>query len=100
MPDPTLVIVWAFTWIAVAVMCLRLALVKLNKKAFSTGDYLTIGAILCAITRLSLIHVVLIWGSNNVSPQFRTAHVFTEDEIYRREIGGKLTIVNRLFYNS
>jgi FtsH-binding integral membrane protein len=100
MPDPTLIIVWTFTWIAVTVMCLRLLLVRINKKPFSAGDYLTMGAIFCAIARLSLIHVVLIWGSNNVSHRFRATHVFTQQQIYQREIGGKLTIVNRLFYNS
>ena len=100
MPDPTLIIVWVFTWIAVTIMCIRLLLVKINKKTFSIGDYLTMGAIFCAIARLSLIHVVLIWGSNNVTPKFRAAHRFTQEEIYHREIGGKLTIVNRLFYNS
>jgi hypothetical protein len=81
-------------------MCIRLILVKLNKKPFSTGDYLTMGAVFCALARLSLIHVVLIWGSNNMTAKFRAAHHFTPQDIYRREIGGKLTIVNRLFYNS
>jgi uncharacterized protein Usg len=100
MADPTLIIVWVFTWIAVTVMSLRILLVKINKKPFSIGDYLTMGAIFCALTRLSLIHVVLIWGSNNVTPKFRAMHHFTPQEIYQREIGGKFTIVNRLFYNS
>lgn len=100
MPEPTITIVWVFTWIAVTVMCLRLLLVKVNKRPFSIGDHLTMGAIFCALARLSLIHVVLIWGSNNVSANFRATHRFTSEEIYHREIGGKLTIVNRLFYNS
>jgi uncharacterized protein Usg len=100
MADPTLIIVWVFTWIAVTVMSLRILLVKINKKPFSIGDYLTMGAIFCALTRLSLIHMVLIWGSNNVTPKFRAMHHFTPQEIYQREIGGKFTIVNRLFYNS
>jgi hypothetical protein len=100
MTDQTLLIVWVCTWVAIAVMSLRLLLVKLNKKAFSTGDYLTMGAIFCALARLSLIHVVLIWGSNNMTSKFRASHQFTRQEIYQREVGGKLTIVNRLFYNS
>ena len=100
MADPTLIIVWVFTWIAITVMCLRLVLVKVNKKIFSAGDYLTMGAVFCAVARLSLIHVVLIWGSNNVTPKFRATHRFTQQELYQREIGGRLTIVNRLFYNS
>jgi hypothetical protein len=100
MVDPTLIIVWVFTWIAIVVMSLRLILVKINKKPFSNGDYLTMGAIFCALTRLSLIHVVLIWGSNNMTAKFRATHHFTPQELYRREVGGKLTIVNRLFYNT
>ena len=100
MEDPTLLIVWLFTWIAVAVMATRLLLTKLDKRRFSVGDYLTVGAIFCAITRLALIHVVLIWGSNNMTAQFRATHHFAKEEIYRREIGSKLTLSNRVFYNS
>ena len=100
MPQTTVIIVWVSTWIAVCVMCARLILIRIHKKPFASGDYLTAGAIFCAVARLSLIHVVLIWGNNNFTPSFRADHKFTPQEIYHREIGGKLTIVDRVFYSS
>lgn len=100
MADPTLIIVWLFSWVAFSVMTARLVMCKLRGRKFITGDFLTMGAMFCVLTRLSLIHVVLIWQSNNMPAKFRATHNFTPDEIYRREVGSKLTLVNRTFYNS
>ncbi|KAI1834746.1 hypothetical protein DTO013E5_4864 [Penicillium roqueforti] len=58
------------------------------------------GAILCAVIRLALVHVILIWGTNNMSGTFRRTHVFTPEDIRRREIASKFVLTNRVFYNS
>ncbi|KAK2017316.1 hypothetical protein LZ32DRAFT_665186 [Colletotrichum eremochloae] len=100
MDDPTLLIHWIFSCLAFSVMIVRLVSKKVAKQEFSIGDWLTIAAIVCVMTRLGLIHVVLTWGTNNVSALYRKKHTFTDEEIYRREIGSKLSIVNRVFYNS
>lgn len=70
------------------------------RQPFNRGDYLTMAAAACALIRLGMIHVVLTWGTNNMTPAQRAHHHFTPTEIYRREIGSKLTITNRVFYNS
>ncbi|KAF4814866.1 hypothetical protein CGCTS75_v013192 [Colletotrichum tropicale] len=100
MDDPTLLIHWLFSCLALAVMFARLVWRKIARQEYNLGDYLTIAACVCALTRLGLIHVVLTWGTNNVTPKFRDSHNFTDEEIYRREIGSKLSLVNRVFYNS
>lgn len=100
MDDPTLLIHWLFSCLALLVMVVRLIWRKVAKQPFNLGDYLTMAACLCALTRLGLIHVVLVWGTNNVSATLRATHTFTSTEIYQREIGSKLSIVNRVFYNS
>ncbi|KAK1981811.1 hypothetical protein LZ30DRAFT_719217 [Colletotrichum cereale] len=100
MDDPTLLIHWLFSCLAFSVMVVRLVWKKVAKQDFNIGDWLTIAAIVCAMTRLGLIHVVLTWGTNNVSKAYRKTHAFSNEEIYRREIGSKLSIVNRVFYNS
>ncbi|RFU80093.1 pth11-like integral membrane [Trichoderma arundinaceum] len=64
------------------------------------GDYFTMAACACALIRLGMIHVVLTWGTNNMTAAQRENHVFTSSEIYQREIGSKLSIANRVFYNS
>lgn len=50
--------------------------------------------------RCAVVHVILIWGSNNMTHAFRKNQVFGVQEIYRREMGSKLTLVNRTFYNT
>lgn len=62
-------------------------------------DYFTMAAIFCALARLAIIHVVLIWGSNNMPKAFRKSHHFSSTELYQCEVGSKLTLVNRIFNN-
>jgi acetyl-CoA acetyltransferase len=54
----------------------------------------------CALIRLGMIHVVLTWGTNNMTAAQRQSEDFTPTVIYQRETGSKLTISNRVFYNS
>ena len=100
MVDYTLVIHWVFSIVAILIMTFRLVGRRIAKHVYNAGDWLTMGAIVCALTRLALIHVVLIWGTTNMSTKFRLQHHFTPDEIYQREIGSKFSIANRFFYNS
>ncbi|KAF4548456.1 Hypothetical protein D9617_28g065620 [Elsinoe fawcettii] len=100
MDDPTLVIHHTFTAVALVVMAARIAVrIRIFGK-FDLGDYLTIGAIICAAARGGLIHVVLTWGTNNLSAAARRRIVFTDEEIYRRTIGSKFAISNRPIYNT
>jgi hypothetical protein len=96
----TLAIMWVFTWVAMALMATRLLLRKLRYQKFDASDKLTMLAMFFLAGRCAVIHVVLIWGSNNVSQGFREHHLFSTEEIYRREVGSKLTLVNRTFYNT
>ncbi|KAA8644967.1 hypothetical protein EYZ11_004499 [Aspergillus tanneri] len=100
MVQATLALLWAFTWVTVALIATRLLLRKVRRKAFVAGDYLSMAAILCALIRLALVHVIILWGTNNMAPKMRSEYPFTAQEIYQREIGSKLTLVNRIFYNS
>lgn len=54
----TLIILWVFTWAAMAIMILGLVLRKIRGQKFLLGDYFTMGAMLCAMVRLGLVHVV------------------------------------------
>ncbi|KAH6606012.1 PTH11-like G-protein-coupled receptor [Trichoderma cornu-damae] len=98
--DPTLLIHWLFSILALLIMGVRLCGRKYARQPFNTGDYLTMAACVCALTRLGLIHIVLTWGTNNISAAERKVHHFTSQEIYRREVGSKLSVANRVFYNS
>lgn len=100
MADMTLVIHWVFSCVAILIMTVRLVGRRMAKHKYTAGDWCTTGAIICALTRLALIHVVLIWGTSNISPALRKSHNFSPQEIYQREIGSKFSIANRFFYNS
>ncbi|RAO72291.1 uncharacterized protein BHQ10_008303 [Talaromyces amestolkiae] len=88
MDDPTLALLWAFTWGAIGIIGLRLILRKIRGHVYTLGDYLSIAAIICAL------------GTNNMSPGARKAHVFTPEDIRRREIASQFVLANRVFYNS
>ncbi|KAK2596636.1 hypothetical protein QQS21_006312 [Conoideocrella luteorostrata] len=96
----TLAIHWVFSCLAIIVMLVRLIGRKITREIYNQGDYFTIAAIVCALARVALIHVVLIWGTSNVPNGYRLHHVFSDTEIYQRQIGSKLSIANRFFYNS
>jgi hypothetical protein len=93
-----LLILWFLAGAAVAIMLLRLVLRRYRKQSFELGDYLTISAIIALLLRGAVIHVALVWGTNSITAAVRAQLQFTPEEIYRLEIGSKLTIVNRVFY--
>lgn len=43
--------------------------------------------------RMALIHVVLIYGTNNVNPDGLSA-----EDLHRREVGSKLVLASRIMY--
>ncbi len=96
----TLIMTWIFTWLAEILMAARLLLRKVRRQNLDFSDKLTMMAMACLIIRLALAHVVIIWGTNNLSPAFRASHVFTAQDIYQREIGSKLTLAVRCVYNT
>jgi hypothetical protein len=96
----TVIILWVFTWAAMGIMTLRLVMRKLRHERFGPSDYVTMACMFCLLVRNGMNHVVLIWGTNDVTEAFRASYVFTADDIYQREVGSKLVIINRLFYNT
>lgn len=98
MNGTTLLIHWIFSCLTFTVIGVRLVWRKVTKQSFNLGDYLCMGAFACAAVRLGLVHVILIWGTNNMPAAIRKTHQFTEIEIHHREIASKLSIVNRVFY--
>jgi hypothetical protein len=96
----TIVITWVFTWLAEALMALRLMMRKFRKQQFDISDYFTIAAMAFLVIRLAVVHVVLIWGTNNISAVYRNSNIFTDQEIWQREVGSKLTLVSRSLYTT
>ncbi|KAI9682901.1 MAG: hypothetical protein M1829_006337 [Trizodia sp. TS-e1964] len=96
----TVLLVWICTGLAVAIMLLRLGMRKFRSQVFEIGDYLTMFALFNLLGRSVLAHVCLVYGTNNVSADFRRTHQFTMEEIQNRELGSKLILVDRFFYDT
>lgn len=45
------------------------------------------------LARMGLVHLVLLWGTNNTTTQGLTAR-----DIYYRQIGSRLVLVSRIMY--
>lgn len=100
MPDNTeeIAVQWALTGLSVVIMLVRLFLRWGRLRHFEMGDYLTMAAIVTILLRSSVEHVALVYGTNQVRAAVRKHHNFTPEEISHREIGAKMTMVNRTLY--
>jgi hypothetical protein len=96
----TIIMVGVFGFTGMIIMLLRLAMRKYRKQDFNLSDYLTIAAIVCLAARSGLTTIVELWGNNNLSAAYRASNIFTDTEIYQREVGSKLTLINRIVYNT
>jgi hypothetical protein len=96
----TLYILYVFTVLAIFLMGFRLILRRVRGQKWNLSDYLTMVCMLCLLARTAMVHVVLVWGTNNVTRVYRHNHVFSQTEIYQRETGSKLILTSRTFYNT
>lgn len=65
----------------------------LRTQRFFTEDKVMMIAVVPLITRMTLVHFVLVWGTNNVK-----ADGLSETDIRDREIGSQLVLAARIFY--
>lgn len=96
----TIVMVGVFGFLGTVIMVVRLIMRKVRGQSFNYSDYLTMAAIVCLAARTAFTTVVVLWGNNNLTEDYRSSHQFSATDIYQREVGSKLTIVNRIGYNT
>lgn len=98
MATNSLAAIWIFCGLAIVIMAIRLILGRVCRQKFDIGDRLTVAAIAFSLARIAFTHVIIIWGTNNVSNEYRDTHHFSRLEIYHREMGSKFTLVARSLY--
>jgi hypothetical protein len=98
MATNSLAAIWIFCGLSVVIMFIRLVLGRVCRQKFGLGDQLTVAAIVFSLARIAFTHVIIIWGTNNISNKYRDTHQFSRLEIYHREIGSKFTLVARSLY--
>jgi hypothetical protein len=96
----TIIVTWVFTWVSEAIMTLRLVMRRVRGQAFDRSDYFTMASMALLIFRLPTIHVVLLWGTNNVSDEYRLEHIFTDRELYEHGVASKLVLAARVLGNT
>lgn len=92
--NPTLLYSWWCTIFSLVIIGIRLAGRYIRNNQLFREDKIMAASIFPLMTRMALIHVVLIWGTNNAD----TTDLTDPLKIHHREIGSKLVIAARIFY--
>ncbi|TIA74972.1 hypothetical protein D6C76_06152 [Aureobasidium pullulans] len=90
---PTLLFSWWCTGFAVVIILMRLAGRKIRTGRLFQEDRVMALSLIPLLARMGLIHVVLMYGTNNVQSEN-----LTDYEIYLRQIGSKLVLAARINY--
>lgn len=90
---PTLLVCWWCTASSLVIISIRMAGRYRRTKRFFTEDKFMMVAVIPLIARMTLVHLVLIWGTNNTKTDG-----LSEMDIRDREIGSRLVVAARVFY--
>jgi hypothetical protein len=92
--NPTLLYSWWCTIFSIVIIGFRLSGRYIRNERLFREDKIMAWSILPLVARMGCIHVVLIYGTNNVDISDLTDPV----RIHRREIGSKCVLAARIFY--
>ncbi|KAF2674134.1 hypothetical protein BT63DRAFT_449122 [Microthyrium microscopicum] len=92
--NPTLLFSWFCTISTVVIILVRLMGRKLRTNELFPEDKVMFLSMIPLLIRMALIHVVMIWGTNN----YDISRGLTDQEIYQRSIGSRLVLAARVFY--
>jgi len=90
--NPTLLVSWWATGFALAVIAIRLAGRLVRNNHFFREDKIMALSIIPLLARMALVHVIMIWGTNNAVGDFDA------QEIRNRSIGSRLVLASRISY--
>lgn len=91
--NPTLIVSWWCTLFAITAVLIRIFGRWVRTERLFREDKIMFYSIIPLLIRMGLVHVILIWGTNNTR-----AEGLTLLEIRHREIGSKLVLAARIFY--
>lgn len=91
--NPTLLISWWCTGFSLAIILVRICGRYIRTERLFREDKVMAWSIIPLLARMGLVHVVLIWGTNNTVTTGMTAL-----DIQHREIGSKLVLASRIMY--
>jgi hypothetical protein len=91
--NPTLLISWWATGFSLVIILVRLAGRYIRTERLFPEDVVMAASIMPLLIRMGLVHVVLLFGTNNV-----VTTGMTEEEIWHRDIGSRLVLASRISY--
>lgn len=89
----TLLVCWWCTCFSAVIIIFRVCGRYIRSEKLFTEDRLAFACLVPLFTRMGLVHVVLLYGTNNV-----VTLGMGEEEIRRRVIGSKVVLASRIFY--
>ena len=95
----TLSIVHVTAYLSFSLIIFRSLLRWHRRERLGIEDWLMLSSIIWLAIRLGTVHMVLVWGTNNVPEKIRQAGLDDQD-IWRREQGSKLLLPSRFAYNT
>ncbi|KAG0645370.1 hypothetical protein D0Z07_8879 [Hyphodiscus hymeniophilus] len=92
---PTLLVSWWCTFYSITVILFRVCGRYIRAEKIFHSDGLMLASIVPLMIRMALVHVILLYGTNNTVTESLTAL-----EIRRRETGSQLVLVSRIMYTA
>ncbi|CAD6445808.1 0b4c2b96-10df-4c75-9af0-f0e6b9c6a80a [Sclerotinia trifoliorum] len=90
---PTLLVCWWCTLFSAVIIMFRVCGRYIRTEKLFKEDWLALACLIPLFCRMALVHVVLLFGTNNA-----IIEDFSERALYRRAIGSRLVLVSRIFY--
>ncbi|KAG5299115.1 integral membrane protein, putative [Histoplasma capsulatum G186AR] len=91
---PTLLVSWWCTGCSLAIIFVRVIGRYLRTQVLFPEDWIMLASVIPLLIRMGLVHLVLIYGTNNV-----IATNLSDIQIRQREIGSGLVLGARIFYS-
>lgn len=90
-----LLISWCLSILSLVIITIRVCGRYIRIRQLFPEDKVMMASMAPLMIRMALVHVVLVWGTNNVQ---NTTIGMSSDEISHREIGSRLVLGARIFY--
>ncbi|KAJ9610754.1 hypothetical protein H2200_005531 [Cladophialophora chaetospira] len=91
--NPTLIVSWWCTLFSLTAILIRVFGRWVRTERLFREDWIMFYSIIPLMIRMALVHVVLIWGTNNT-----TTTGFTPLQVHHHEVGSRLVLAARIFY--
>lgn len=95
---PTLLVCWWCTLFAGTIIFFRVCGRYIRSEKLFREDWIAMACTIPLYARMAMVHVVLLYGTNNVMVTRGGATGMSDDEVWRRSVGSRLVLASRIFY--